>query len=160
MDPKELVLEYWKRFNAKDLEGVSELLSPDFEEHGPLGSHKGRKECVDSWVGMTKAFPDGKTEILNIVAEGNQVCVETRTTGTNTGGLSNFRNTEMRPASNKPLVISGCEVFEVEGGLITSRTFYYDVMQVRSQLASAEPYPATYPSPGDLYPGKAQARVS
>ena len=75
--PSEVVVKLWSRVQARDWEGVGELLADDFVLEWPhdLVRIRGRK----SFVEFNRSYPEGwSIEVLRIVAEGNTVVSEVR----------------------------------------------------------------------------------
>ena len=75
--PSEVVVKLWSRVQARDWEGVGELLADDFVLEWPhdLVRIRGRKNFVE----FNRSYPEGwSIEVLRIVAEGNTVVSEVR----------------------------------------------------------------------------------
>ena len=75
--PSEVVVKLWSRVQARDWEGVGELLADDFVLEWPhdLVRIRGRKNLVE----FNRSYPEGwSIEVLRIVAEGNTVVSEVR----------------------------------------------------------------------------------
>jgi predicted ester cyclase len=85
----QLVEEAW---NRGDLAALDEHFSPKFDnsKSAPPGMPIGL-ETAKMVHGMSmQAFPDRKTEVQELVAEGDKVVARIRTTGTNKGGVPWF----------------------------------------------------------------------
>ncbi len=88
----------------------------------------GKRAVAASYTDLFQGFPDCKCEILNSFAGDDQVLVEVRWTGTNSGS---FRG---EPATNKPVDIRIAYIFKFEGELISKITEYYDGATVAAQM--------------------------
>ncbi len=89
----------------------------------------GRKAVADSYVDLFKGFPDCISEILNEFAGSDQVLIEVRWTGTNTG---EYRGA---PATHKPVDCRIAYIFKFRGDKICRITEYYDGATVGAQLS-------------------------
>lgn len=79
-------------YGRRDYSVLPELVRDDLVAHTPGSDpapqdHAGLRATNESSFG---AFPDRKTEIVDIFGEGDQVVSRVRMTGTNTGGLPWF----------------------------------------------------------------------
>lgn len=80
-------------------------------------------------VGMA-AIPDLQIDVLNRVAQNQQVTVEWVASGTHTGDFPNL------PASGRSFSIRGVTVVVRENGQIVRESIYYNMDDVRNQLTS------------------------
>lgn len=99
--------------DAGDLSAFSMYVSPSVVEHMPFpsgmppaGSDFERAKLLIA--GYHAAFPDSKTTVLNMVAEGDKVMVHSRYTGTNTGEFMGM------PATNKPVSIEQVDIIRFD----------------------------------------------
>lgn len=92
MDNVSIVRRLEEAYGKADYDTVRELISPEFVPHTPgsEGMPPGVEGAVAADQGTWTAFPDKKTEILDIFGEGDKVVSHVRMTGTNTGGLPWF----------------------------------------------------------------------
>ena len=77
MEPSELVAQLWARIEARDWDGVGELLAEDFVLEWPhdLVRLRGR----DNYVEFNRTYPEGwSIEVLRVVAQGNTAVSEVR----------------------------------------------------------------------------------
>ena len=77
MEPSEVVAQLWARVQARDWDGVGELLAEDFVLEWPhdLVRLRGRENFVE----FNRSYPEGwSIEVLRIVAEGSTVVSEVR----------------------------------------------------------------------------------
>jgi steroid delta-isomerase-like uncharacterized protein len=80
------------------------------------------------------AFPGAIDDIRHVTASGGRVVAEYVFRGVNSGNLMGL------PATNRPVEIPMCAVFEVAGGAIQATRVYYDSALLTRQLGLA---PAT-----------------
>lgn len=77
MAPGDVVAEFWRRIQARDWAGVSELLVEDLIVEWPnaLVRIRGR----DNFVEFNRSYPEGwSIDVRRIIAEGNTVVSEVR----------------------------------------------------------------------------------
>lgn len=63
-------------FNALDFDAVYEVFAADFYSH-PLGA-RGPAAVRDRWAAMHAGAPDLRTEVLDVIAEGDRVAIRSR----------------------------------------------------------------------------------
>jgi ketosteroid isomerase-like protein len=77
VEPREVVVEFWDRIQARDWDGLGRLLSDDFVVDWP--DTRVRIRGRESFVEFNRSYPEGWTiEVLGIVAEGDTVVSEVR----------------------------------------------------------------------------------
>ncbi len=92
MDNVEVVRRIEEAYNRKDYAALDDLIAADLAAHTP-GSDQappGLEGAKMTDRNTQQAFPDKRTEILDIFGEGDYVVVHVRMTGTNHGGLPWF----------------------------------------------------------------------
>jgi len=92
VDNIEVVRRIEEAYNRKDYAALDDLIAADFTAHTP-GSDQvpaGLEGAKMTDMNAQQAFPDKRTEILDIFGEGDYVVVHVRMTGTNDGGLPWF----------------------------------------------------------------------
>ena len=79
-------------YNRREYDELGDLVREDLEAHTPSSEQlpQNREGLIANNEGSYSAFPDRKTEILDIFGEGDRVVSHVRMTGTNTGGLPWF----------------------------------------------------------------------
>ena len=79
-------------YNRRDYSGLGELVRDDLVAHTPSADPNGQDHegLTRNNEGAYSAFPDKRTEILDIFGEGDRVVARVRQTGTNSGGLPWF----------------------------------------------------------------------
>jgi ketosteroid isomerase-like protein len=84
MDPKSTVAELWRRMQARDWEGLAELLADDLVIEWPNTRQRirGRQAYVD----FNRAYPEGwSIEVVRLLGEGGTVVSEVRVPHTELG---------------------------------------------------------------------------
>ena len=72
--------------NAGDMSVIDEIVHDDLVDHEEIPGIPNDKAGISQWVGMMRsAFPDLKVTVLRMVAEGDEVWVHSRMTGTHRG---------------------------------------------------------------------------
>jgi steroid delta-isomerase-like uncharacterized protein len=92
--------------------------------------HEGRDFLIWAYEDLFSAYPDCTCEVLNAFAADDQVMVEVRWRGTETGS---FRG---QPATGGKVDIRIGYVFKFAGGLISAIIEYYDAATLERQLSS------------------------
>ena len=119
-DPDRAV-KTWKEGGVDDLFGFGEMVAPE--------------GIRDYFAGLFAAIPDWQFEVLDMVAEGNEVAVHWRARGTFTGEgklegfVANGRSVDMR----------GLDLLTVEDGKIVSNFAYTNAMELARQLGAMPP---------------------
>ncbi|EST36497.1 hypothetical protein N566_16225 [Streptomycetaceae bacterium MP113-05] len=106
MDPAKTVETLWKRIQARDWAGVSELLAADIVVEWPVSSERlvGR----ESFLRVNSEYPEGwSIRVLRIVADGDQVVSEVEVPHEEMG------------------VFRAASFWTVRGGLITAGREYW-----------------------------------
>jgi steroid delta-isomerase-like uncharacterized protein len=103
-----LIEAYNAAFKAGDAAGIVELLTSDYlvENTGQTGTDS----FATSFKATAAAFPDGKFEIVDLVAEGDKVVARLVFTGTNTGPLAGM------PATGKAVKSSTIIILTLKDG--------------------------------------------
>jgi ketosteroid isomerase-like protein len=84
VEPREVVVEFWDRIQARDWDGLGRLLSDDFVVDWP--DTRVRIRGRENFVEFNRSYPEGWTiDVRGIVAEGNTVVSEVRVPHTEQG---------------------------------------------------------------------------
>ncbi len=122
----------WIRgMDEHDVDKMFKLCTIDLYGDEVAESHPwvGRQAVADSYSDLFTGFPDCRSEIINELSAGDQVLIEVRWMGTNTGP---FRGT---PATNKAVDCRIAYIFKFLGDKICRITEYYDGATVAAQMA-------------------------
>jgi predicted ester cyclase len=82
-----------------------------------------------------QAFPDRKTEIVDIFGSGDKVCVRLRVTGTNEGGVPWIG----APANGAKVDFQWISIYDVKDGKITKHAGVNDLTTLMMQLGVWQP---------------------
>lgn len=104
------------------------------------GELKGRDEIVRYLGGFLSAIPDFTWEPLAEHESGDTSIDEGWVVGTNTGPLS-LPDGSIMPATGRAIRVRGCDIATVADGVIVRHHFYYDQMELLTQLGLAPEQP-------------------
>ncbi len=129
--------QVFDRFTAAmtkgNLDEVASLYAEDAVALSPEGELQSRKEIVEYLRPFTEAFSEFRWEPLHDYEDGNSALDEGWICGVHTGPLPGPDGQPIA-ATGKSIRLRECDAVTVEGGLITSHRFYYDQMELLSQL--------------------------
>jgi predicted ester cyclase len=109
---KAVVIRAWAAYDMGDVEGFAACLTDDWREYDGAGNETRLDDEREAMAAHRVAFPDKRTEIEAIVAEGDLVSVMTHTTATHLG-----RYFDAAPAG-KPVRIHEISLHRVRDGRI------------------------------------------
>lgn len=119
--------------NAGKVDVFDETHAEDCVWHGPGGRElRGRAAVKDMVSGYMTAFPDMRMTIQHEVAEGNQIAIHWRVTGTHKGPLGEA------PATGKKVKIDGYIFARFERGKIVEEFEIFDELAMLRQLGLAD----------------------
>ena len=120
------VRDLFDAFYAADDEAMSALIGEDFVTHAPgggIGNAAGWKAMAHQ---LNDAIPDNRTEIDDIIGDGDKVAVRYTCRGTHNGELFGAAPT------NRTLTTSGIEMYRLSAGRIVECWGQYDMSQLFS----------------------------
>lgn len=130
LDHASLLRAAYEAWNAKDLARVLSYAQPDARmTNVAFGSVHDFRSYDQNWM---TAFPDGRVEIVNIIAHGDYVIGEFIGRGTHTGPLDSPMG-KIGPTGRK-VEIRMCEVWECRNGKLANGRAYFDSRTLLSQL--------------------------
>ena len=129
-DPKSVVERHVETFNARDVDASP--WSDDAELVAPNGAMHGREEVMGFFGVFWDAFPDGRLELSNLLAEGSIVAAEGRFIGTHTGVLGTPAGDVA--ATGRPVDLRWMSSYQVRGDELTSEHLYFDQSELLGQL--------------------------
>jgi steroid delta-isomerase-like uncharacterized protein len=116
-------------FNEGNLDVSGEVYAPDFVSHESAGPVGRDPEYVKQFVGTYRnAFPDGRTTVEDVIAEGDRVAYRWSFRGTHQGELMGI------PPTGKEVTITGITVDRISGGKIEEEWNNFDQLGVLRQL--------------------------
>ena len=123
-------------FNDRDYDRAASLVTPDagmvvvpfgITYVGPDGFRAFQRSWID-------AFPDARSEIRTMTADGGRVAVEHVGLGTHDGTLAGPGGAV--PPSGRPVEIPFFDVFELRGGRIVGLRSYFDSATLLRQVGA------------------------
>ena len=130
LDNSGIIREMYAAWNDKDLDRYASCATADARmTHVPFGTKLGFREYGEGWA---RAFPDGKIELMNLVAQGDFVVGEFTGRGTHTGTLKG--PTGEIPATGRRVEMSFVEVYRLRNGKISEGRIYFDTGTMLAQL--------------------------
>jgi steroid delta-isomerase-like uncharacterized protein len=126
---------YYEALAARDVRAAGEHWHQDgVDEPVPIGPLRGRAEIERFLSELWAAVPDLETTVTRLVAGETQAAVEWRMRGTFDGAA--FQGIE---PTGKHVEMRGADFFEVEDGLLTACTGYYDGAEFARQAGMLPP---------------------
>jgi steroid delta-isomerase-like uncharacterized protein len=116
-------------FNKGNVDVADEVYSPTFLSHEPTGPVERSPEYVENFVNMyLSAFPDGRTTMEDLVAEGGRVAYRWTYRGTHQGELMGI------PPTGREVTITGITIDSVSDGRIAEEWNHFDQLGLLQQL--------------------------
>ncbi len=132
---KALVRRFVEASNQGNLDALDELIADTFVEHSPYaqGGAAGA-EGIKQFARMIQSgFPDSQWIIDDLIAEGDKLVMRWTSRGTHqceTFGI---------PATGRPVVVTGIEIYRVSGGKLAERWSEVDMLGLMQQLGVVPP---------------------
>jgi steroid delta-isomerase-like uncharacterized protein len=111
----------------------------DAETSDPTGKYKGKAQILAALKVWKTAFPQANAQVINQVAEGDQVVSEVVLRGTHSGAFTSPMGT-IAP-TGKPIELRLAIVSSFRNGLIQRERSYFDIAGLLAQLGIAQPNP-------------------
>lgn len=129
-------------FTAGDLSLAEQYIAADYVDHPPARPYQvalsGPQSLIEDVGAFRTAFPDLVTKALDMVAEGNEVAVRGRWTGTHKGDFFGI------PPTGRTMDVEGINFFRFDDGQFVERFGTWDVITFMQQLGLA-PDPSAAP---------------
>ena len=111
-------------------EGIENYVAADMVDHNPMPESKstGIQALKDMIAQSHAAFPDMKTTVYSVVADGDKVIMHYNMKGTNTGAMGSM------PATNKVMDINGVDIVRFVDGKGVEHWGYYEEQKMMTQL--------------------------
>ncbi len=111
--------------NKRNFSIFNDLFSPDFANHSPRLGIVGREYTAQEMQEFLTAFPDWRTTIEHVVAEGDKVVVVRSVSGTHEGQV---QGVPIGP-TRKQITWTVWEMFRIADGQIAERWGMHDLRQ-------------------------------
>ncbi len=108
---------------------IDEIYAPDLVWHDPDRDIKGTDEAKEFISTYKAAFPDLRTAVEDVIAEGDQVVTRWTVRGTHQGEVEGFG-----PPTGKQIEMKGISIHRLDGGKIVEEWNSYDNLGVMQQL--------------------------
>ena len=115
--------------NNQNLDRIGEFLAPDIVEHRP-GSPRGLDGAKQNTAGFWQAFPDLRTTIEDIVAEGDLVVARVRVTGTHQGTFMGLSPT------GKQITLTAMDMWRLRNGKCVEHWAEADMLGLLQQIGA------------------------
>jgi steroid delta-isomerase-like uncharacterized protein len=126
---KKLIRRYQEAYNSGRLDELESILAPNLVSHNHQpGLPAGLAGAKMAHQGAVAAFPDVKTTIDDLVAEGDKITALGTLTGTNTGSFMGA------PPTGKSFKVSTMSVFRIANGKIVEHWGVVDGVGIVQQL--------------------------
>jgi predicted ester cyclase len=127
---RDIITRHIEAFNAHDQD--AEPWAADAQMVAPGASVSGRDEVLGFLSVLQEAFPSGRLEVKQLLAEGPAAAVEGSVAGTHDGVL-HTPNGDVEP-TGKPVEFRWAAVYEVDGEELKSEHLFFDQMDLLGQL--------------------------
>ncbi|CAG7612014.1 ester cyclase [Leucobacter soli] len=112
MSNKDVLVDLWSRVdNHGEIEAMDRLFAPDFIRHGGKGDQT-LEDFKRILNGLHSGFPDLRSEVVDIVEEGDRVAYRWVSTGTHLGDYLGA------PPTGRTVTASGITISRFENGRI------------------------------------------
>jgi predicted ester cyclase len=131
---KQLIRRLEEAWSRSDLDAIDGFFAPTFDNSatGMPGLPAGIEGAKMAHQGAMQSFPDRKTVIEDLIAEGDKVMIRGRFIGTNQGGVP-FMNV---PANGNPTDVAWVSVYTIRDGKIVQHWGLNDAVALMQQLGA------------------------
>ena len=133
-DNASVVRALFDAFDEGALDRAGDMVSEDFELLDvPAGQvFRGPEGCREWLATFRTALPDARTELINVLVDGDRVATEHVGRGTHRGPLVTPAGTI--PPTGRPIELRIAEMYQVQAGKIRYLRAYYDSAALLRQL--------------------------
>ena len=126
---RELVERFYQQVvNERRLDAIDELLSEDFVHNGEQRGREGQRRTYEAFFA---GFPDLASEVVEILAAGDEVAVHRRWTGTHEGLFQGVEPTGRR------VEFESTAILRLRDGQIAEYRGVVDLLSLMQQLGAA-----------------------
>lgn len=111
VDHGEAIRRLWDAVNAEGPEAMLRWLAPSYVRHGSDRDY-GREEWVAVLAERNRAFPDNRSALLDVLADGERIAYRWEAVGRHTGVYMRI------PATGRVVRAAGITISRFENGLI------------------------------------------
>jgi steroid delta-isomerase-like uncharacterized protein len=134
-DNSSTVKAVYEAFNRRDFDRLASYIAPNaMATSMPFDAKLGVREDFEAWG---SAFPDGKLELKNLVAQGDYVVAELVGRGTHSGTLGGPGGDI--PATGRRVELPLVDVYRFREGKIAEIRYYFDAFSLFQQLGIGAP---------------------
>ena len=142
---KQLVSQFFETLDRQDTEMMDQLVSSTnyslhFSGMPPMDWNENKKEFL---APFTKAFPDLRRNIVDMIAEGDKVAVSINVTGTYKGEFQGI------PPTGKQVSFTAMDILTIIDGKITEEWATADMMGLMQQIGAIPARSATSSNSSD-----------
>jgi steroid delta-isomerase-like uncharacterized protein len=123
MSNEDLIRWTFDRLNARDVDALMQVWTESTVERFPDRTCRGATEIASYFRDVFAAIPDWNMQIVGLAAQGDDVFVHWRLSGTHSGPLLGIE------ATGKHLEVDGVDHFTLRDGKIVSNFVIFDQMQ-------------------------------
>ena len=133
-DNKRLIRDLEDAWSRSDLDAIDGFFASNFDNSATAmpGLPPGIEGAKVAHQGAMQSFPDRKTVIEDVIAEGDKVMIRGRFTGTNQGGVP-FLNA---PANGNPTDVAFVSIYTIRDGTITEHWGLNDAVALMRQVGA------------------------
>ncbi len=124
---KDIIVQFTKAINERNLTAIDNLVAKNIIEHRP-GAGQGIDATKGFIMALQTAFPDFKTTLNHVIAEGDKVVVYTNTTGTFKGP---FMFAPGVKPTGKEYSFQTADLYRIGNGKIAE---HWDVIEIMDML--------------------------
>jgi steroid delta-isomerase-like uncharacterized protein len=129
---KKLTRRFYKKLNAGDLSVIDELISEDLVEHDEFAGLEPSKAGVrHQFEWLQAAFPDGRLDVEDMIAEDDKVFVRARMTGTHQGEFMGLL------ATGRTINVGVADYLRFKKGMVVEHWGVTDTGAMTQQLTGA-----------------------
>ena len=132
-EPADLVLEWIRAYNARDVEAMRAVMAPNFQGKRNDFVVDGAENYIGFVTGEWGRFPDARMEVAKTSVAGSRVLIEATWSLTNTQPTILPDGAMLRPKGNKA-TIPYVDIWDTEDGRLTSDRMLWDRWGFYTQL--------------------------
>lgn len=135
-EAREVAEEYYKKFEAGDLDAAAAMFADGCTHVTPAGSQSNDQHKMFG-AAYRAGVPDAKMRIDSAIESGDEVAIEGHFRGTHSADVVSPDGTI--PASGNAIDLRFSDFFKVAGGRIVEHRIYWDQMDMMQQLGAMPP---------------------